>query len=288
MKKTIRLIRLLAVMLAAILAVAAANAEDACPKCGSTSLNTSYKYINAKTHTKYFACKDCKHKWTISEAHTAKKVSSKEPTCTEFGYADGEICKYCEQPINGTKKYSALGHDLYYWDPIDNMKHTANCHRCGVRKTVDCAMQKWTIGGEKHGFCPICGRFDNDQIYSIHDSVIHGLVRGGLTGKRTIVRGLAMSGEAAALDGWTDGNAAPLFLFTAVRENKGAISPLNGECEISVPMDVPDGARLLHLEDNGTWAEKEYTVQNGAIVFTGTETGLFMLVNTVPVMENAA
>ena len=277
MKKLIRIILTTGLML--LLMLGAASAADACPRCGSTKLSASYTYYNAKAHTKKLRCKSCKHSWKVDEAHTAEACSYLAPTCTELGHDAGYACKYCHWGLKGTKTYKPLGHDLYYWDPTPDGMHKAPCRRagCGIHKKVAHTSLTFVVGGEKHSFCPVCGLYDSTQIYSLKGSTIRGAVKGALTGKTTIVRGVE-SGFSGELDNWDGGVVDVAYVFTAVRESKGEIVPLKGSCDFRVAVPAGLQGRLLHQTAQGTFEELNYSYgADGLLNFTCDDGGLFLV-----------
>ena len=82
----------------------------------------------------------CSHPETIT-------VEGKEPTCTEDGYGEGEICKFCGEPMGDIEIYSALGHDFKYDSTLIEATCTSvgkdlyKCTRCETTEEREVPMK---------------------------------------------------------------------------------------------------------------------------------------------------
>lgn len=231
---------------------------------------------------------------------------TKQPTCTETGVATG-TCTRCNQKTNNTVK--ATGHSFGEWKEIKAATCTAvgqserACTKCSTKETkaiealghdfenpVLVKEATLTSTGLMEGKCKKCGEATQEIIPCKAEDTATGIsveANAGVFAEGTTTNFVAVTKD--------DGNYESVK--TAVAEKGGKFAAYNiqytkdgaavtptGEYTLFLPNEgkvSADNMLVLHIAEDGTVAEKEFTVnEEGKIAVKTTESGTYVVVDT--------
>ena len=237
MKKTLRLVSLLAAVLLVMSVVPTAFAGD----CTHSRSDYNYVWLNEAQHNRY--CPLCVapcEKWPLGiilypENHQL------DPT--------GTYCTLCQKGKGSTQK---AAHWYGEWSPVDDGTHKAVCKWHGEEKVVDCEIFEYTLGDAAFKICPVCGDVD--------DGTVIPAVSASASGKGV------PSGELILRKGDILENTETVMSIGF--ELGGKLTQPKGKIKITLPTSVVSGYTLSVLSADGTETALDTTEKGENTTFT--------------------
>ena len=212
-----------------------------------------------------------------AKGHTEEILPGKEATCTEPGLTEGKKCSVCGEILAAQTTISANGHSFWgTWSIAKNERHRRYCKRgCGQYTAVACEYLTAVVGEDTLTICPICGRYGDGEVAIQKQATI---ANPAASKPGTFIA----RAEVAPVEG----NAECLAVITAVYEGNGHIVDLVKDAKpvtVTLPMPVEAPCRLVFASIDEQTQEHvlipvEYTVENGNLVFTVDQLGMFLLI----------
>ena len=212
-----------------------------------------------------------------AKGHTEEKIPGKDATCTETGLTEGKKCSVCGATIVAQTTISANGHSFWgTWSIAKNERHRRYCKRgCGQFTAVACEYLTAVVGEDTLTICPICGRYGDGEV-AIQKQAAIANPAANKPGK------FIARAEVAPVEG----KAECLAVITAVYERNGHIVELAVDAKpvtVTLPMPVEAPCQLIFATIDEQKQELmlipvEYTVENGNLVFTVNQLGMFLLI----------
>ena len=226
----------------------------------------------------YYCKEEIKTQTTIpAKGHSEETVSGYAATCTAPGLTDGKKCTTCGTTTVEQTTIPAKGHSYSSeWEISKNDSHRRYCVRgCGRYTTVDCEYLKAVVGENMLSICPICGRYGDTEVALQKQASITNLEanKPGVFIARVEVTPV-------------ENNPDCLAVITAVYARNGSIVALEKDSPavtLTLPMLVEAPCKLVfvtidELKQEPMWSSVEYTVENGNLVFTVNQLGMFLLI----------
>ena len=212
-----------------------------------------------------------------AKGHKEEILPGKEATCSETGLTEGKKCSVCNAVTAAQTVIAAREHSFWgEWTIGSNDKHRDFCrHGCGFSVSMSCDFLSVIIDDAELTICPICGRFGDQELAQKKKASISNPAA-KIPGTPVI---------RALLNPVAD-NPQCLAAITAVYERNGRIAPLADDAPpvtVKLPQMTDAPCQLLFASvDEQTQAPRllpvEYTLENGQLIFTVNQLGLFLLI----------
>ncbi len=195
----------------------------------------------------------------------------------ENGLTDGKKCSVCNAVTAAQTVIAAREHSFWgEWTIGGNDKHRDFCrHGCGFSVSMSCDFLSVIIDDAELTICPICGRFGDQELAQKK--------KASISDPAAKIPGTSVI--RALLNPVAD-NPQCLAAITAVYERNGRIAPLADNAQpvtVKLPQMTDAPCQLLFASvDEQTQAPRllpvKYTVENGQLIFTVNQLGLFLLI----------
>ena len=208
---------------------------------------------------------DCEHTYQSTVVSPTCRIMGKTVNeCTECGYTE-------ESDFTSSV-------DCHFTDPkaFTPGKHVLSCeYKCGEQLVEDCTLYSWTVAGETHSVCAVCGVSDvyddknfDKLTYSDGDIVVYA------------------SGETYVglkhIDGYSDTDYYFVdYIFTVTAQDDHAVSEWEGEVCVNLPFSLSHKLSwytLLHMNDDGEWEEIEFSKNHMTTDVALADDGLYMFI----------
>ena len=239
MKKTLRLVSLLAAVLLVLSVVPTAFAGSCNPATHRSKYN--YVWLNEAQHNVY--CPICIapcEQWPLGFIQNPENHQL-DPT--------GTYCTLCQKGKGSTQK---AAHWYGEWSPVDDGTHKAVCKWHGEEKVVDCEIFEYTLGDAAFKICPVCGDVD--------DGTVIPAVSASASGKGV------PSGELILRKGDILENTETVMSIGF--ELGGKLTQPKGKIKITLPTSEVSGYNLSVLSADGTETALETTEKGENTTFT--------------------
>ena len=251
-----------------------------------------------------------------ANGHTKAIDAAIAPDCTQTGLTQGSHCSACKTVLSAQNIVPAMGHQyavvervsrtcekggyslmrcarcgdeykaniterrshLYGpWSPAGEGTHTAECVRgCGHTAVAPCEPETVTMAVQTLSACPVCGAMSREE--SLPES---GFMMAAVEGAGAETARGELPGEliARSADGPFGENSGMLRLYTLAYEFAGN-SIETGPLSVSLPLngELPAAFRLVCVSGPDAGKDIPFEVRDGALVFTASLPGAYMLV----------
>ena len=196
------------------------------------------------------------------------------PTHAARGYTT-YACANCGDAYRANYT-AALDYSYSEWTPNNDGTHSAANLQSGHRRTetANCEALEATVNGEILRVCPVCGAFRATAFAKV-DAKFAVRETGALPARgELVVRGMETPFDGA------------LYAVTAAYVYDGHTVSFKGLVQISIPVEIAAGFRLVRVDVTATgeiaeyaevWTEIPFTYEDGILTFEIDAAGLFLL-----------